>query len=98
MKQLTNENLEAAITSAENVIIEFSAEWCGPCRMAHPILEEISNTTDINVFDVNVDEEVELAEKFGIRNIPTTLYYKNGVQINKTVGVRKKSEILEQFN
>lgn len=98
MKQLTNENLEAAIASAENVIIEFSAEWCGPCRMAHPILEEIANTTDINVFDVNVDEEIELAEKFGIRNIPTTLYYKNGVQINKTVGVRKKSEILEQFN
>lgn len=98
MKKITINELEASINSAERVILEFSAEWCGPCRVVKPILEEISAETDINVFEVDVDEEVELAEKFGIRNIPTTLYYKNGVVIAKTIGSNPKSRILEQFN
>lgn len=98
MKNLIYNDFETAINSAEKVIIEFSAEWCGPCRMVKPILEEISNETDISVFDVDVDEEVELSEKFGIRNIPTTLYYRNGELISKTVGANPKSRILEQFN
>ena len=66
--------------------------------MVKPILEEISSETDIAVFEVDVDEEIELAEKFGIRNIPTTLYYKNGKVISKTVGANPKSRILEQFD
>lgn len=98
MKQLTYDDFEDAINSSERVIIEFSAEWCGPCRILKPILEEISKETDINVYNVDVDNEVELCTKFGIRNIPATLYYKNGELISKTIGTNPKQKILEQFN
>lgn len=97
MINITINEFETSINSAKRVIIEFSAEWCGPCRMVKPILEEISSTTDICVYEVNVDEEIELAEKFGIRNIPTTLYYQNGKLIDKSVGAQSRSAFLGKF-
>ena len=99
MKQITNEEFEISIASNENVIIEFSAEWCGPCQVMLPNLQEIDETIDnISVFKVNVDEEDELCRKFGIRNVPTTLYYKNGVQVFKTTGLVNKATLLAPFN
>lgn len=99
MKQITNEEFETSIASNENVIIEFSAEWCGPCQVMLPNLQEIDETIDnISVFKVNVDEEDELCRKFGIRNVPTTLYYKNGVQVSKTIGLVNKATLLAPFN
>ena len=99
MKQITNEEFETSIASNENVIIEFSAEWCGPCQVMLPNLQEIDETIyNTSVFKVNVDEEDELCRKFGIRNVPTTLYYKNGVQVSKTVGLVNKATLLAPFN
>ena len=99
MKQITNEEFETSIASNENVIIEFSAEWCGPCQVMLPNLQEIDETIDnISVFKVNVVEQDELCVKFGIRNVPTTLYYKNGIQVSKTVGLVNKATLLAPFN
>ena len=99
MKQITNEEFETSIASNENVIIEFSTEWCGPCQVMLPNLQEIDETIDnISVFKVNVDEQDELCVKFGIRNVPTTLYYKNGIQVSKTVGLVNKATLLAPFN
>jgi len=98
MNQLKNEEFEAAIISNENVIIEFFAEWCSPCSAMLPTLEEIINQNDnISVFKVDIESEIDLTERFGVRNIPTTLYFKNGVQINKTVGLVNKATMLSKF-
>lgn len=99
MKKITPEStFESSINSSSKVIVEFSAEWCGPCRTMKPILEEISKETDISVFEVDVDEDPELAERFNIRNIPTTLYFKDGQLFDKTVGSKAKNKIIENFN
>ncbi len=99
MKEITNEDFASSIASNKHVIIEFSAEWCGPCKVMQPILEEIDNQNDdISVFKVDADTQDELCVQFGIRNIPTTLYYKDGDLIDKTVGPKRKEQILEMFS
>ena len=97
IEHLITANYDKAIKSAENVIIEFSADWCGPCKIMKPILEKVSKQ-NIKVFDVNIEEEHDLTVKYGIRNIPTTFYYKNGDLVNKTVGVQEESKILSKFD
>jgi thioredoxin 1 len=99
MKETTNENFSSDISSNKNVIIEFSAEWCGPCKTMVPILEEIdSQNENISVFKVDADTQDELCNQFGIRNIPTTLYYRDGDLIDRTVGSKSKDAILSVFN
>lgn len=84
------------LNSGKQVLLDFWAPWCAPCRMVAPILEDISEErSDIKVCKVNVDEESELASKFGIMSIPTLLVIKNGEIVNKVTGARPKAAILE---
>ena len=78
------------------VIVDFWAEWCGPCKMLTPILEELSNEmkNEINVVKVNLDENQDLAMKYSIRSIPTLLLFKEGNLIDTKVGLFPKSEIV----
>lgn len=76
------------------VLVDFWAEWCGPCKMQLPILEEISaEMTDVKICKVNVDENNELAMKFGIRSIPTMMIFKNGNKVDQLIGLKQKSEL-----
>lgn len=84
--------------SLETVIVDFSATWCGPCKALNPILDEISSTTDIKVFKIDVDENQDLAIEHGVRSIPTMLLFKKGQLINRLAGMKRKEEILEAFN
>ena len=81
------------------VIVDFWAEWCGPCKMLTPILEELSNEmkNEINVVKVNLDENQDLAMKYSIRSIPTLLLFKEGNLIDTKVGFLPKSEIVTWF-
>ncbi len=81
------------------VIVDFWAEWCGPCKMLTPILEELSNEmkNEINVVKVNLDENQDLAMKYSIRIIPTLLLFKEGNLIDTKVGLLPKSEIVTWF-
>ena len=81
------------------VIVDFWAEWCGPCKMLTPILEELSNEmkNEINVVKVNLDENQDLAMKYSIRSIPTLLLFKEGHLIDTKVGLLPKSEIVTWF-
>ena len=94
---VTNANFESEVLAADKpVIVDFWASWCGPCRMLSPVVEEISNTEDgVKVCSVNVDDEMELAEKFGISSIPTLLVFKNGQLVNHSVGDIGKDQILQ---
>ena len=78
------------------VIVDFWAEWCGPCKMLTPILEELSNEmkNEIKVVKVNLDENQDLAMKYSIRSIPTLLLFKEGNLIDTKVGLLPKSEIV----
>ena len=81
------------------VIVDFWAEWCGPCKMLTPILEELSNEmkNEITVVKVNLDENQDLAMKYSIRSIPTLLLFKEGNLIDTKVGLLPKSEIVTWF-
>ena len=81
------------------VIVDFWAEWCGPCKMLSPILEELSDEmkNEINVIKVNLDENQDLAMKYSIRSIPTLLLFKEGNLVDTKVGLLPKSEIVTWF-
>jgi len=82
----------------DKVIVDFSATWCGPCKALNPILDDISATTDIKVFKIDVDRNQGLAIEYGIRSVPTMLIYKNGELVNRLMGMKRKEEIIEIFN
>ncbi len=89
-------NFDTDIKASERVVLlDFYADWCGPCRMVAPIIEEIAEErSDILVGKVNVDEAPELAMQFGIVSIPTIIVMDKGEAVNKIVGARPKAEIL----
>lgn len=90
VKHLDNENLSDLVKEGI-VLVDFYAEWCGPCKMLGPILEEL----DCNIVKVDVDLHNELAIKNGVMSIPTVFIYKNGEIIDKFIGFRSKEEIEE---
>ena len=94
---ISSENFnEEVLNSDKPVMIDFWASWCGPCRMIAPIVEEIAEERqDIKVGKINVDEEPELASKFGVMSIPTIVIMKDGEVVNQAVGVRPKAQLLQ---
>jgi thioredoxin 1 len=86
---------EKVIQSSSPALVDFWAEWCGPCKMLTPVLEELSseNESKINIYKVNVDENQQLAVKYGIRSIPTLLLFKGGEVQEQIVGLKSKSDL-----
>jgi len=97
---ITIENFEKEVLQSEKtVLIDFWASWCGPCRMLSPIVDEIAEErTDVKVGKVNVDEQEELAVKFGIMSIPTLIVFQNGKPVRQSAGVQPKAAILDMLN
>lgn len=98
---LTDENFaREVLESEEPVMVDFWAEWCGPCRMLSPIVSELAQEHEakVKVCKLNVDENPETASQFGIMSIPTVIFFKNGTVVNKVVGLCSKSDLKKQLD
>ena len=97
--KITNENYESHKNGELPLVIDFWATWCGPCRMVAPIIEELANEYDgkVTVGKCDVEEADDIAAEFGIRNIPTIVFMKDGKILDKIVGAASKSKIEEKI-
>ena len=91
--ELTDQNIKEIISSGKPVVVDFWAEWCGPCRMVGPIVEELAKEYEgkVVIGKMDVDENVDTPTEFGIRNIPTILFFKDGVVVDKQIGATQKA-------
>ena len=98
--KINEQNFEnEVLKSEEMVLIDFYADWCGPCKMLSPIIDEIAEEMEgkVKVGKVNVDDNQQLAIKYIVMSIPTIIIYKNGMPVKSFVGFRDKNEILDSF-
>ena len=97
---ITNANFEEEVIKSEiPVLVDFWATWCGPCRMVGPVVSEIAEEYGgkVKVGKVNVDEEDELAERFGVQSIPTIILFKNGEEAARNVGFAPKAKLVQML-
>ena len=94
MLHFSKDGFDKALSQGKLMMVDFWADWCGPCRMLSPVLDELAaEETGIKFCKVNVDEEPGLAAQFGVNTIPTLLFSKNGTLTGRTVGFRPKAEL-----
>ena len=97
VKLLNEEEFKKEVLEAkEPVLVDFFANWCGPCKMLAPIMEEISETH--KVFKVDTDEAGDLAMEYGIMSIPCVILFKDGKEVNRSVGLRTKEDLLKMVD
>ena len=98
-KVITENNIEEVMASGLPVVIDFWAPWCGPCRVLGPTIDEVANefAGRVIVAKCNVDDCEEIAVKYGIRNIPSVLFFKNGELVDRTAGLVSKADIVAKI-
>ena len=98
MPELSDATFDAAISAAPYAVVDFFATWCGPCKMLAPILEGVEKETpDVAFFRIDVDQAPDLARRFGIMSIPTLIFFCDGEEFSRTVGVQRKPELLAKI-
>ncbi|MGD9638831.1 MAG: thioredoxin [Alphaproteobacteria bacterium] len=101
MQEINDTTFEAEVLNEKtNVLVDFWAEWCGPCRQLGPVLEEVSKELEgkVKIVKMNIDHAPETPTKYGIRGIPTMILFKDGQQVSTKVGALPKTQILQWLN
>ncbi|MDD6640987.1 MAG: thioredoxin [Bacteroidales bacterium] len=98
-QHINDSNFDEVLAQNALVVVDFSATWCGPCRMLAPIVDELANEYAGRIFvaKADVEEAVESAERFGIRSVPTILFFKNGEKVDQTIGAMPRAKLVERF-
>ena len=96
--QITDANFEELLGTGKPMVLDFWAEWCGPCRMVSPIIDELAQEYEgrVTIGKMNVDENDDVVGRFGIRNIPTVIFFKNGEMVDKIGGATSKDKFKEK--
>ena len=99
-KVFTKENFDREVLNSEvPVMVDFFASWCGPCKMMGPVIDKISEeATDFKVGKIDIDEQPELAAKYGIMSIPTVMVFKEGKPVNVSMGLKTKRSLMKMVN
>lgn len=99
MSELNSQNFDQAIKTSQKCIVDFYATWCGPCKAMNPVLESVeSDLGSGKIYKVDVDKNRDLVEKFGIRAVPTFLFFESGEEVNRKSGVIPKSYLIESLS
>ncbi len=96
---ITAQNFEQEVLQSDKpVLVDFYADWCGPCKMMAPVIEEIAEeAADIKVGKLNIDNEMEIAQKYGVMSIPTLIVFKNGEEVKRDLGAKPKKAVLDML-
>jgi|WetSurMetagenome_2_1015567.scaffolds.fasta_scaffold1132713_2 thioredoxin 1 len=96
---ITDSSFDELLNAGQPLVVDFWAEWCGPCKMIAPVVEELADeySGKVNIGKMDVDENNEISSRYGIRNIPTILFFKNGQLIDKQVGATQKSALAQKI-
>jgi thioredoxin 1 len=94
---ITDNNFNQSVSENSLILVDFWAEWCGPCKMLSPILDEISNETGLLVGKLNVDENQEKTLEYGVSSIPTMVLFKDGIPVHTMIGAKPKHKILKEL-
>lgn len=97
--QITDSNFEEYLNAGKLMVLDFWAEWCGPCRMVAPIIDELAQEYEgrVTIGKMDVDNNDDVVGQFGIRNIPTVLFFKNGEVVDKIVGATSKDKFVQKI-
>ncbi len=96
VKEINKENFNEEVLNSKGVVlVDFYANWCGPCKMLRPILEEVAKDSTVKIVSINIDDAEELASSYHVFSIPCLVLLENGKEINRSVGFRPKEEIEE---
>ncbi len=99
MVKVINQSEFDEVRNSDIAVVDFSAVWCGPCKMVAPVLEEVSEElSDVNFFNIDVDKNMELAQEYKITNIPAILVLKKGEVVNSQIGFAPKDKLIEVIN
>jgi thioredoxin 1 len=98
--QVTDANFEELVNSGKPMVLDFWAEWCGPCRMVAPIIDELATEYEgrVTIGKMDVDENNDVVAQFGVRNIPTVLFFKDGQVVDKQVGAAPKATFVAKID
>ena len=95
--ELTSENFEQEVLQADKtVLVDFWASWCGPCKMLSPVVDQLAEELEgVKVAKINIDEQMELAEKYNVSSIPCVVAFKNGEEVGRSVGLAPKQKLVD---